>query len=348
IDAAGVLTVTGLTADATYWVSVTADGGNGCENPAGDLKSVPVSVQPNAPDGSITDVTVAGDNGNGEVCMPANGEVVLTATSSLSGAVFHWYDQDGNPVPGGENGVLTLTNLAPGTYTYLVGVSNPDFCETIAGERASITFTILPTVPGDDLAAIELTGQLPGDDVCLDGNGEVTLTAALTANSTVQNPVFHWYDGNGDPVAGGENGVQKLALAPGTYTFSVGASGDGFCETLEADRKSITFTVNRTAGPDDLADLTLNGNVPAGGVCLAPGEEVILTAALTANSTITDPVFHFYDEAGDPVTGGANGELNLGELAAGTYTFYAGVSGNGVCETLEADRKSITFTISKA
>src|SRR5690606_12885288 len=348
IDANGVLTVTGLAADMTFWVSVTADGGEGCENPAGNLREVPVKIQPNAPDGSITDVTVAGDNGNGEICLPPDGEVTLTATSSLTGAVFHWYDADGNPVAGGENGTLVLAGLTPGTYTHEVRVSNPDFCETTDSDRAQVTFTILPTVPADDLAEIELTGVLPGGDVCLDANGQVTLTARLTAGSTVTNPVFHWYDGNGNPVAGGENGIQKLALAPGTYTFSVGASGDGYCETIAAERKSITFTVNPTAGPNDLADLTVNGNVPAGGICLAPGEEVILTAALTANSTITDPVFHFYDEAGDPVTGGANGELNLGELAAGTYTFYAGGSGNGVCETLEADRKSITLTISKA
>src|SRR3546814_18713558 len=85
-------------ADATYWVSVTADGGNGCENPAGNLREVPVSVKPNAPGTAITGVTISGDQGNGQLCLPPNGEVTLTATSHLTAPVFHRYNQAGQPV----------------------------------------------------------------------------------------------------------------------------------------------------------------------------------------------------------------------------------------------------------
>ncbi|WP_257957590.1 hypothetical protein, partial [Parapedobacter tibetensis] len=137
-------------------------------------------------------------------------------------------------------------------------------------------------------------------------------------------------------------------LMPGTYTYSVGVSGDGVCETTEGDRKTVTFTINPSATPEDIADVLVNGVDPVDPLCLMPGEEVVLTATLSATSTIENEVFHWYDTNGDMVAGGANGTLNLGELMPGTYTYSVGVSGDGVCESAEGDRKTVTFTINDA
>ncbi|WP_461534476.1 Ig-like domain-containing protein, partial [Sinomicrobium sp.] len=211
-------------------------------------------------------------------------------------------------------------------------------------DRVSVSFEVMPTVPGDDLAEIVVSGLNDDDTLCVDPSGTATLTAALTAASTVTNPVFHWYDANGDALTGGEDGTLELSnLTPGTYTYSVGASGDGYCETAEGDRKSVSFEVLPTVPGTDIADLiveTVNGD---GEVCLNVNPIVTITASLTAGSTISNAVFHWYDEAGNPVAGGENGILTLDNLTAGTHTYSVGVSGDGYCETAEADRKAITF-----
>ncbi|WP_257669953.1 T9SS type B sorting domain-containing protein, partial [Parapedobacter tibetensis] len=105
-----------------------------------------------------------------------------------------------------------------------------------------------------------------------------------------------------------------------------------------------TFTINPSATPEDIADVLVNGVDPSEDICIDPTDETVLTAMLSASSTITNPVFHWYDANGDMVAGGADGTLNLGVLAPGTYTYRVGVSGDGVCETAEVDRTVVTFT----
>ena len=64
-------------------------------------------------------------------------DAVFIPSSRLLSATYHWYrdPEKNNPVKNGVvdlNGVLTVSNLLPGTYTYYVTVSNPDFCESAA------------------------------------------------------------------------------------------------------------------------------------------------------------------------------------------------------------------------
>src|SRR5690606_19573995 len=142
---------------------------------------------------------------------------------------------------------------------------------------------------------------------------------------------FHWYDADGSPVAGGVDGELNLGeLAPGTYTYSVGVSGDGVCERAGGDRRSINVTINHAATPEDIADILVNGVDPSEPLCVLPGEDVVPPAALPLPYTTLFRSFHWYDADGSPVAGGVDGELNLGELTPGTYTYSVGVSGDGV------------------
>ncbi|RAV27452.1 hypothetical protein DN748_18625 [Sinomicrobium soli] len=301
---------------------------------------------PTVPGDDIADIEVSGINDDGTLCVDASGNATLTASltagSTVTNPVYYWYDSDG-AVAGGEDGTLELSGLTPGSYTYSVGASGDGYCETAEADRKSVTFEVLPTVPGDDIADIEVSGINDDGTLCVDASGNATLTASLTAGSTVTNPVYYWYDADG-AVAGGEDGTLELSgLTPGSYTYSVGASGDGYCETAEADRKSVTFEVLPTVPGDDIADLTVETVNGDGEVCLNVNPVVTITATLASGSTINNEIFHWYDEAGNPVAGGENGVLTLDNLTAGTYTYSVGVSGDGYCETAEADRKAVTF-----
>ncbi|MBL1411607.1 hypothetical protein, partial [Sphingobacterium faecale] len=100
-------------------------------------------------------------------------------------------------------------------------------------------------------------------------------------------------------ITGGSDGTLNVGqLTAGTYTYSVGVSGDGVCESLASDRKTVTFTIQPTGQSTDIADILVNGMDPGAPLCIAPDVDVILTTALTSGSTITNPVFHWYDHAG--------------------------------------------------
>ncbi|MGS2764547.1 Ig-like domain-containing protein, partial [Sinomicrobium sp. M5D2P9] len=235
-----------VTGEFTYFIEVV-DQASGCPSPERIAFDVIVNDGPGAGDIAVT--------GNEDpVC--ADDDVVLTP-SSAQGTVFRWYaDADKTqPIADGDSdgdvsyaidagGVLTISGLDSDSspYTYYVSVEGANGCENPAGDLAEVSVEITPTVPGSDIAGIEIENTNGDGEVCLNVTPDVIITAALTPGSTVTNPVFHWYDEAGDMVAGGEDGVLTLAgLAPGEHTYSVGVSGDGFCETAEADRKSITF-----------------------------------------------------------------------------------------------------------
>ncbi|WP_270090017.1 Ig-like domain-containing protein [Sphingobacterium sp. SYP-B4668] len=340
----------GALAAGTYTYSVGVSGDGVCESDAADHKTVTFTILPTGAVTDIADILVNGMDPSAPLCIAPDVDVVLTtaltAASTITNPVFHWYDAAGVAITGGANGTLNIGKLAAGTYTYSVGVSGDGICESLASDRKTVTFTILPTGAVTDIADILVNGMDPSAPLCIAPDVDVVLTTALTAASTITNPVFHWYDAAGVAITGGANGTLNIgALAAGTYTYSVGVSGDGICESLASDRKTVTFTILPTGAVTDIADILVNGMDPSAPLCIAPDVDVVLTTALTAASTITNPVFHWYDATGVAITGGANGTLNIGKLAAGTYTYSVGVSGDGICESLASDRKTVTFTI---
>ena len=344
----GGLSIVGLAPGTyTYYVSVR-EGADGCENPAGELASIEITVDEIATEDDLTNIQVNGVDPTDPLCLLPTEEVVLSVelspASTIENAVFHWYDASGTSVGTSADGTLNLGILTPGVYTYSVGLSGDDICESGVDDRKTVTFTINPVADADDIAEVSVNGVDGGEPLCLLPGETVVLEAVLTDASTITNPVFHWYDADGNLVAGGEDGELDLgALAPGDYTYRVGVSGDGLCETLESDRKSISFTINPNAGPDDIGDVTVVGADPDGNVCIDADGNVTLLAVLAEDSDLINPVFHWYDADGNPVPGGESGELVLTGFAPGTYTYYVGVSADGVCETPAVDRKSINF-----
>ncbi|MBL1407162.1 Ig-like domain-containing protein [Sphingobacterium faecale] len=329
----------------TYYVQAVRLG---C--PIGPRQEIKVTIKTAGKATDIADILVNGVAPSAPLCIAPDDDVILTTAltsgSTITNPVFHWYDHAGVAITGGSDGTLNLGQLTAGTYTYSVGVSGDGICESLASDRKTVTFTIQPTGQSTDIADILVNGMDPGAPLCIAPGVDVILTAALTSGSTITNPVFHWYDHAGVAITGGSDGTLNVGqLTAGTYTYSVGVSGDGVCESLASDRKTVTFTIQPTGQSTDIADILVNGMDPGAPLCIAPDVDVILTTALTSGSTITNPVFHWYDHAGVVITGGSDGTLNVGQLTAGTYTYSVGVSGDGICESLASDRKTVTFTI---
>ncbi|WP_347343848.1 gliding motility-associated C-terminal domain-containing protein [Flavobacterium sp. LC2016-01] len=239
----------------------------GCE--AMTRGEVTVEIKASSPENLLTDITLNGAAST-TICAPTGTVTLattLTATGTITNPVYHWYKFDGTtsqPVAGATTASLTINGLTPGTYTYFVGFSSDEYCETAEGDRKQITFTILRPSDQNDLSVDDVT-------VCHDLSASLTpVAAALT------NPVFTWYlDSNKtQPIADGDtNGgityainsagvltVSGLTLAMGPVSYYVAVSSDTTCENLAGTLQEGTITLTDPGTPtttDDTQDFCL-------------------------------------------------------------------------------------------
>lgn len=217
---------------------------------------VSVTVTQTAPADAIASVQING--GNSASFCTTTGNVVLSAvlnsTMTLSNPVYYWYKLDGTTqtlIPSETNSSLALTGLTPGTYTYFVGVSSDEYCQTALADRKQVTFTILPPSTAGDVVIDNKT-------VCL--NSSVT----LNPTSTLANPQFTYYLTNdttqpitngtigGITYALGANGtlsITGLVTAGSPYTYYIAITSDTTCLNTAGNLKAVTVTVGNPPAP---------------------------------------------------------------------------------------------------
>ncbi|MHC0440466.1 Ig-like domain-containing protein [Flavobacterium sp. 3-210] len=219
----------------------------GCE--AMTRGEVTVEVRATSPEPTLTDITLNG-TATTAICAPSG---TITLATSLVGTftnpVYHWYKFDGSvsqPVAGATGPSLIVNGLIPGTYTYFVGVSSNEFCETAEADRKQITFTILPPSLASDIVVDDLT-------VC---NG---VAASLTPTApTLTNPIFTWYaDASKTPLVNGTPAgvtytvsptgvltVTGLTRAVSPITYYVAVSSDTTCENLAGTLQDAVIIIS--------------------------------------------------------------------------------------------------------
>ncbi|RBL93283.1 Ig-like domain-containing protein [Chitinophaga flava] len=311
----GVLTIPGLSIGThTYYVSVSSAGH--CENAAGDLKAVTVTVvgRPAIPVPVSDSVTA---------CV---GNSATLSVTPVPGVSFNWYDAatGGTKLVSNTNTYTTPANLAVGTYKFYVEAVNSNSC-TNTGGRAVITLIVSSASTAADINIANIT-------ICA---GD---TAVLTPTSTtVPNPVFKWYanpDKTGPITAGvSGNGVLTIpGLTPGTYTYYVSVSNAGHCENAAGDLKAVTVTVNRRS---TAADIIISDTT----VCAST--TVTLTATTT---TVTNPVFKWYQDASLQILLHTGATFTTPVITANT-TFYVTVEGSNSCANPAGAAKAVTVSL---
>ncbi|MGC4039307.1 MAG: gliding motility-associated C-terminal domain-containing protein [Flavobacterium sp.] len=219
--------------------------------------TVTVNVGQTAPPTAISQITINGGT-NPMVCT-TTGNVTLVAvlngTMTITNPIFYWYSFDGTSqqlIAGQSTATLALTGLAPGSYTYYVGVSSDEYCQTAEADRATVTITVLPFTLATDIAA-------DNDLICLGADAVITPTTALS------NPQFSWYFTNdssqpiinGSTVGGitytiGTDGtltVSGLAASANPYTYYVGLVSDTTCLNQAGEFKPVAITVSGGTTP---------------------------------------------------------------------------------------------------
>jgi len=228
----------------------------GCE--AFTRGEVTVEVRASAPVNALADITLNGGTAT-SICSPSG---TVTLATGLTGApvvttpVYYWYSLNGTTpqlIPGETTAQLVVNGLAPGTYTYYVGVSSDQFCQTAETDRKQITFTILPPSTINDILVDDVT-------VCHD------VPALLTPSApALINPVFTWYlDAaktqpitNGAVIAGvtyaidaaGVLTVTGLTKAVSPITYYVAVASDNTCENLAGTLQDAVIIVSDPSEP---------------------------------------------------------------------------------------------------
>ncbi|MPT34795.1 MAG: T9SS type B sorting domain-containing protein, partial [Flavobacterium sp.] len=229
---------------------------SGCE--VMERTQITITVRATSPQASLTGIQINSGNAT-TICSPT-GAVTLTAqlnsTPAVTNPIYYWYSFDGTNqtlIAGQSTATLALTGLAPGTYTYYVGVSSDQFCATLPAERRSVTFTILPASTAADITVSDVQH-------CLVNPAPIT----IQPTSTLTNPVFTWYFTNdiNQPITNGTvNGVTYSIAANGTltvtglttanspYTYYVAVTSNTTCQNLPGTLQDVVIQINDTATP---------------------------------------------------------------------------------------------------
>ncbi|MBF4488043.1 hypothetical protein IRZ78_24855, partial [Flavobacterium sp. CSZ] len=310
---------TPLTTGQTYTLPATLAAGTykyyiqpiryGCA--ALERGEVTVVVRATTPATAIANVTING--GPGTIICSETGTVtldaVLNGVPTLTNPIYYWYSFNGTTsqlIAGETTSKLVVNGLAPGTYTYYVGVSADEYCETAPADRKQVTFTILPSSLESDI-------DVNNASVCLG------MPAVLTPTTALASPVFFWYlDANKtQPILNGTVSgvtyavsttgvltVSGLTTAMSPLTYYVAVTSDNTCQNKNGELKAATVIVNDPATP------TSNSNPQ--NFCLS---NVPTVANLQANEA--NVVWYLAPAGGtslDPTTALVNGTIYYGAI----------------------------------
>ncbi|WP_246236368.1 Ig-like domain-containing protein [Flavobacterium ajazii] len=293
----------------------------------------------------VANTKVIGSDPDNKITVCPGTDVTLQIPTDAC-SNYIWYD---SPIGGSvvANGITFTvpSTLAAGIYKYYVQPVRYN-CEALS--RGEVTVEVRASSPENALTNITLNGGV--DTSICSPTGTVTLNTSLSGTPSLTNPIYYWYnfDGTTSQLIAGETTSQLIrnGLTPGTYTYFVGVSSDEFCETAEADRKQITFTILPPSNQNDILvdDAVVCHNVPA---------------VLTPTSTLTNKVFYWYFDANktQPITNGtisgvtytisSTGVLTVTGLtrAVSPVTYYVGVSSDTTCENIAGTLQTATVII---
>lgn len=312
----GTTLVTGnLTSNKTYYVTVKGD--NRCENQAGDVRSVTVTVNSRS---TGADLTVSPTT---ERCGP--GSVTLTASSTtVTNPIFTWYS-DATLTTVAGTGASFTTPILVASQTYYVTVRGDNKCESSPADAKTVSVVVKPYATAADLSVSAPT------EIC--GSGTVTLTASST---TVTNPVFTWYENATLTVVAHVGATFTTPTLNAIKTYYVTVKGDNRCESPAADARTVTVVVKPRAVA---SDITLSGNT---NICANS------TATLSATSTtVTNPVFTWYENSTLTTVAHVGPTFITPQLSANKI-YYVTVKGDNKCENLASDAATITVIVTAA
>jgi gliding motility-associated-like protein len=265
-----------ITSNTTYYIDATA---NGCTTGTRTAVLATVASIPSAPSrGARTQPTCAVPTGSVVLNnLPVTGTWILTRTP-------------GGVTTPGSGTTITITGLAPGTYTYTV--TNASGCTS--SSSSNVVINAVPASPSPPTVG---TRTQP---TCTIPTGSVVLTNLPSPGSwtLIRTP-------GGATATGTGTSTTITGLAPGTYTYTVtNASG-----CISSSSSDIVINAIPDAPPAPLI-----GTISQPTCTVSTGSVVINNLPSTGTWTLTG-------SPGGITTSGTGSSRTITGLATGTYTF---------------------------
>ncbi|KQN38216.1 hypothetical protein ASE92_01915 [Pedobacter sp. Leaf41] len=301
-----------LNNNATYYVTVKGD--NKCENQPNAAKVIAVTIKEF---GTAADITVA----NTQICSGSS-TVLVASSLTVTDPVFTWYNDPSLTSVAFTGPIFTVNNLT-GTTTYYVTVKGSNRCENTAANAKAVVVTVNPLATPTDIIVTGGTTACAGSSI------------VLTASSpSVTNPQFTWYSDAAltNITALGSTFTTPVLSASTTYYVTV--KGDNKCENAAGNGKAIAITVTPVATASD---------VTANDASICAGSSAALVATTT---TVTNPVFTWYNDAALTSVAFVGATFNTSPLTA-TTRYYLTVKGDNRCESSASTAKVVTVTVNE-
>jgi hypothetical protein len=229
------------------------------------------------------------------------------------GASWKWYQGSCLGSFAGTGSSLTLTNLAPGSYTYYVraeGTCNTTVCR-------SISITVRDT-------STPATSIIGTSTICKGQSSTLT----LTGGSLGTGGSWKWYEGSCGGTSVGTGVSITVAPAPGTYTYF--ARAEGVCNNTIC--QTFVLTMRDTSVPATSVNGTLS--------TLCVGQST--TLSVNGGSLGTNASWKWYlGSCGFTTAANTGSSFVLKPTVAGTYTYF--VRAEGTCNTTIC--RSFTITV---
>jgi uncharacterized protein (TIGR02145 family) len=304
------LTLTNLTKDTTFFVSVSGEGY--CENAPAERKEVNVVVTPRATAAEIT--------ANG-VTICSGQTASLTATASVvTTPVFRWYASQSSTTVLYIGATYTTNALTADTVFY-VSVSGTNRCENLEGTRLRVTVTVNAYATAAEITASNV-------EIC---SGQ---TASLTATASVVNtPEFKWYASQTSTTVLHTGATYTTNVLTADTAFYVSVSGTNRCENVDGTRKRVVVSVDEGAGP---SSITANDTT----ICTGS------SATLRASSAVFNPEFFWYSSQTSITLLHTGANYTTSTFTSDT-AFYVSVTSDGSCENLPGNRKRVQIFVNE-
>lgn len=241
---------------------------------------------------SVGQPSIAIESQNISICRTQS--TTLSAQTESDNELL-WYDSNNSTIPVAITSYdSTFTTPILNTSTSYYVAARKRGCSSISS-RLKFNISVLNSAPNNSISSILINSDV-NTTIC-NINGNIVLTAQTNNTLNISNPIFYWYtlEGINQVLLSGQNAntLQLSGLSPGTYTYFVGISCDEFCQTMQQDRKSITFTIQAS---------TLACNYNANNIQICLGNDAIIKPT----STLSNPVFNWYfsNDYSEPIPNG--------------------------------------------
>ncbi|MFN8165535.1 MAG: hypothetical protein U0X76_05040 [Bacteroidia bacterium] len=264
------------TGGQTCWYFNDVDPMNQANWSQGSASPSPGDQTPGLPNNAANAAYIGSFNNNCQPITPinvtasstpsgcsCNGTVTATATGSIGGYTYVWYDAAFNPI--GQN-TATATGLCPGTYVVIATshIGCPDTTYTTVASSGSVTQSInAATICNGASATLTATPSINGGTFSWSPGGATTQSITVSPSSTTVYSCTYTYTGctttatstvtvnpvptltvNSPTICSGSSATLTAnpSIAGGTYTWS-GGGGNSATATV-SPAATTTYTVD--------------------------------------------------------------------------------------------------------